>query len=309
MSKKNYILILIIFSCSWLLPGCTRSSLFLANTLAKLDDYTLIENHPYKKGQHNTLDIYIPDLAKLQKNQLPVIIFFYGGCWGGCTTFDKSYYQFVGQAMTSKHFITVIGNYRRYPEVTFQGIIKDSQQLVTWVTQNIGQYSGDPDHLFLMGHSSGAHLAAMLTVNKNLLDPETYQSIKGFIGLAGAYDFLPLTKPYQKILFGPIEKYPESQPINFVTGSEPPVLLLHGSQDKTTLPENSINLNQKINKMGGHGYLKIYRGMDHTDILSALALPFQETEPVLADITNFISNFSVSDKRHEEPNKSLSYQR
>ncbi len=309
MPNKSYFLFFIIFSYSWLLTGCTRSSLFLANTLAKFDDYTLIENHPYKKGQLNTLDIYIPDLGKLPNKQLPVVIFFYGGCWGGCTTFDKSYYQFVGQAMTSKHFIAVIGNYRRYPEVTFQGIIKDSQRIVTWVKQNIGQYSGDPNRLFLMGHSSGAHLAAMLTVNNSLLDTEIYQSIKGFIGIAGAYDFLPLTEPYQQILFGPVEKYPESQPINFVTGSEPPVLLLHGRQDKTTLPKNSINLSQKINKMGGHAYLKIYLDMNHTDILSALTLPFQETESVLSDISNFITDYSLSENRHKEKRKKFSSQR
>jgi acetyl esterase/lipase len=309
MSKKSYILVLIIFSYSWLLPGCTRSSLFLANTLAKLDDYTLIKNHPYKKGQLNTLDIYIPDLAKLRNTKMPVVIFFYGGCWGGCTTFDKSYYQFVGQAMTSKHFIAVIGNYRRYPEVTFQGIIKDSQQIVTWVKQNIAQYSGDPNRLFLMGHSSGAHLAAMLTVDKNQLDPKTYQSIKGFIGLAGAYDFLPLTAPYQKVLFGPVEKYPESQPINFVSGTEPPVLLLHGHRDKITVPENSINLSKEIKKMGGLSYLKIYKDMNHTDILSALALPFQETEMVLSDISDFITEYSLSDKQNEEKTKKFSPQR
>ncbi len=308
MLKKNYILLLIIFSCSWLVAGCTRSSLFLVNTMAKLDDYTLIKNLPYKKGQLNTLDIYIPNIGKPQNNQLPVVIFFYGGCWGGCTTFDKNYYQFVGQAMTSKHFITVIGDYRRYPDVTFQGIIQDSQQIVKWVKQNIAQYCGNPNHLFLMGHSSGAHLAAMLTVDKSRLDSETYQSIKGFIGLAGAYDFLPLTEPYQKTLFGPAEKYPESQPINFVTGLEPPVLLLHGRRDKTTLPENSMNLSKKIKQLGGSVRLKIYKDMNHTDILSALALPFQETETVLSDIGNFITEHSRSADRYEEKRKKISSQ-
>ncbi len=308
MPIKVFFIFLIIISYSWLLLGCTRSSLFLANSLAKLDNYTLIENIPYKKGQLNSLDIYIPDSSKQQNNLLPVVIFFYGGCWGGCPTFGKTYYQFVGQAISSKNFIAVIGDYRRFPEVRFQGIIQDSQQIVTWVKQNIDRYSGEPNHLFLMGHSSGAHLAAMLAVDKSQLNTETYQSIKGFIGLAGAYDFLPLTESYQKTLFGPAEKYPESQPINFVTGSEPPVLLLHGRRDTTTLPENSMNLSKKIKQSGGYSRLKLYKGMNHTDILSALALPFQETETVLSDISHFITEYSRSADRYEEKRKMISSQ-
>lgn len=285
--------LLAIFSCSCLLFGCVNSSLFLVNTLARFDDYTVIEDQIYGKEKLNTLDIYVPDVAQALNAPLPVVIFFYGGCWGGCATFNKENYRFVAQALSSNQFITVIGDYRRYPEVLFPEIINDSKHIVEWVKTHISHYHGDSNRIFLMGHSAGAHLAAMLTLNKNYLKPETYRSIKGFIGLAGPYDFLPLTESYQKIVFGPTAQYPISQPINFVNGAEPPLLLLQGNLDKDVLPKNAKNLNRKIKQMQGCAQLQLYKNTDHIEILATLAIPFRENKPVYTDIISFLKHYSI----------------
>lgn len=303
MLKNIYFRLFAIFSSSYLLFGCTSSLLFLANTLARFDNYTEIESLPYGKETLNTLDIYIPDHSLIANTSLPVVIFFYGGCWGGCTTFNKESYRYVAQALTSNKFIVVIGDYRRYPDVLFPGIIKDSKQIVEWVKTHIGQYHGDPKRLFLMGHSAGAHLAAMLTLNENYLESETYQSIKGFIGLAGPYDFLPLSKSYQKIIFGPSERFPASQPINFVNGSEPPMLLLQGDQDIKVLPKNAKNLNRKVQQMKGCAQLKVYTDTNHTEILAALAIPIQDNQPVLTDIVEFLEHYSAPNAQCKTNNR------
>jgi acetyl esterase/lipase len=290
--KNLYFRFFAIFCSSCLLFGCASPSLFLANSLARLDNYTVIEDLSYGKGKLNTLDIYVPDYSQTQNTPVPVVIFFYGGCWGGCTVFNKEHYRFVAQALTSNKFITVIGDYRRYPDALFPEIINDSKQIVEWVNTHISHYHGDPNRVFLMGHSAGAHLAAMLTLNENYLANETYQSIKGFIGLAGPYDFLPFTEPYQQTIFGPVEKYAASQPINFVNGNEPPLLLLQGDQDKTVLPKNAKNLNQKIKLMEGSSQLQLYPNLDHSDILAALAIFIRDNSPVLNDIIDFLEFYS-----------------
>lgn len=293
MMKNLYFRFFAIFLGSCLLFGCASPSLFLANTLARFDNYTVIEDLSYGKGKLNTLDIYIPDHSLTPNSTLPVVIFFYGGCWGGCTVFNKEHYRFVAQALTSNKFITVIGDYRRYPDALFPEIINDSKQIVEWVKTHISHYYGDPNRVFLMGHSAGAHLAAMLALNENYLAPKTYQGIKGFIGLAGPYDFLPFTAPYQQTIFGPVEKYPASQPINFVNGNEPPLLLLQGVQDKTVLPKNAKNLYRKVKLKKGYTQLQLYKDMDHSDILAALAISIRDYKPVLNDIIEFLHYFSA----------------
>jgi len=168
----------------------------------------------------------------------------------------------------------------------------DTAQAVVWVKMHIAGYGADPDKLFLMGHSAGAHLGAMLTLNEAYLPPEVYLSIKGFIGLAGPYDFLPFTDAYQHEVFGPEENYPASQPVNFVQGSEPPLLLLYGNDDATVKPVNIESLSRKVKQAGGCVETHFYDNLDHVALLGALSIPLQTRQPVLPDIVHFLDYYS-----------------
>ena len=109
---------------------------------------------------------------------------------------------------------------------------------------------GDPNRIFLMGHSAGAHIASLLT-----LDPEYLRAvgldrgnIRGFAGLSGPYDFK--IGPELRPAFGmppttaPVN--PDVEPINFVDGREPPMLLLQGGNDHTVDPGNTSRLAEKV---------------------------------------------------------------
>ena len=293
---KAFLLSLVCF----VLSSCTATSLFLVNTLARFDDYSVYQNIPYADHTLNKLDIYIPQKQTDKHSTSPVVIFFYGGCWGGCETRNKEDYTFVAQALTAQGYIVIIPDYRRYPEVTLAGIMQDASHSVEWVKDNIGSYGGNSHKLFLMGHSAGAHIAAMLTLNEEYLQRDTYKSIKGFVGLAGPYDFLPFTKPYQYIVFGPEQKFSESQPVNFVDGTEPPLLLLYGAEDTTVFPRNIKSLAAKVNQKRGAVEVHIYKDIDHYSLLSALSIPYQENQAVLGDIIQFLDNKSVIQQVHAE---------
>jgi acetyl esterase/lipase len=273
------------------IAGCTRSALFIANGLARFGDYSIVRDINYGPSDLNHLDIYIPEpssnKAKVSK---PVVVFFYGGCWGGCYTGFKEDYLFVGQALASEGYVAVLADYRRYPEVIFPEIIDDARRAVEWVKANIENYGGDSENIFLMGHSAGAHLAAMLILNETYLSAETLNEISGFIGLAGPYDFLPFTKLYQRKVFAPEAAYPQSQPINFVDGVEPPLLLLYGNDDETVKPRNIINLAEKARCLGGKVETHYYDGIDHAGLIGSLSIPLRNQESVLADITRFIAH-------------------
>lgn len=284
MKAKLFIIPVLII----LLTSCTQLSLFIVNSLAAIHIDKKETDIAYAEPPSNRLDIYYPTIKSQPDTLSPVIIFFYGGCWGGCQTYTKSYYQFVAQALNKHGYIVVIPDYRRYPEVRFDQIMHDAKSTVEWVQTHISQRGGNPEHMFLMGHSAGAHIASMLTLNQAYLSKPIYQNIKGFIGLAGPYDFLPFTKTYQKEVFGPEDKYPESQPINFVDGDEPPLLLLYGNQDTTVYPHNIENLSAKIQSSNGQVYPKIYNGLDHSSLLGALSIPYQNTTSVMQDIVDFI---------------------
>jgi acetyl esterase/lipase len=291
--RSNYLrFISLVFMGS--LISCTSSELFLVNNLVRLDDYKVIKNLKYGTNQANLLDLYRP--AQPSKN-FASIVFYYGGCWGGCETLPKEDYAFIAQTLTTLGYAVIIPNYRHYPEVKFDSMMTDTAEAFEWSHTHISEYGGDPNRIFIMGHSAGAHLGAMLALNENYLKKPTYQALKGFVGLAGPYDFLPLTADYQKAIFGPEQSYPASQPINFVTGTEPPLLLLFGKDDVTVKPVNIASLKMRAKQAGGCVESHEYKNLDHLEILGALSFPLKNSEQVLPDIARFLAYYAVSHQK------------
>ncbi len=269
------------------LQGCTSASLLYVNTLARNGDYSRQADLAYGNDPRQQLDIYLP--APHAAARKPTLIFVPGGCWGACETFPKDDYRFVADAFTAHGYGVVIVNYRLYPAVRFAPIISDVRDAVEWVRRHGAQHGLNVEALVLMGHSAGAHMTALLTLNEDYLGAATRAHLKGFVGLAGPYDFLPFTKPYQPDLFGPEPLYPASQPINFVSGSEPPLLLLYGLADDTVKPRNIINLTKRVRQQGGVVEAHCYPGIDHGRIVGTLARPLQDSTPVYRDILAFLA--------------------
>lgn len=235
----------------------------------------------YGEGPRRKLDIYAPTAA--HKRPLPVIVFIYGGSWSGGT---REGYHFAARALSARGFVTFVPDYRLVPEVHFPGFLQDCAEAVRWVRAHAARYGGDPDRIVLVGHSAGAYNAAMLALDPKLLGADR-AAIKGFAGMAGPYDFLPLNGPIPTTTFGRWPKPEETQPIHYADSSAPPMLLLHGDKDGTVWPKNSINLDRKLRAAGAASELKIYPGVGHVGIVTALAKPFRDGTPVLTDITSF----------------------
>ncbi|MBL4828199.1 MAG: alpha/beta hydrolase [Spongiibacteraceae bacterium] len=293
---KRFLFVSLLLSLFSVCSACSMAGfgLSIANGLAKTGEYTLAESVNYGPEIGNRLDIYRPLVeGEALSEKLPVVVFFYGGCWGACSSFSKDSYVFVAEALTSKRYVSVIVDYRRYPDVRFPVIIDDARLSVEWVKEHIGEYGGDAERIFLMGHSAGAHMAAMLTLNEQYLSTETYGRIKGFVGLAGPYDFLPLSPGYQQAVFGPEEKYPASQPINFVSGNEPPLKLMYGLGDNMVKVKNIKNLSAKVTAQGGQVETNYYEGVSHAGILAAMSIPLRGRSTITADIIDFLDRHSV----------------
>ena len=271
-----------------IITACSNSALIVANSLARFDDYKLTANQPYGTHGLNRLDIYQPGgTAK------GTVIFFYGGCWGACVTYTRENYRFVAQALTSRGYIVVIPDYRRYPEVLFPQMMYDSAAAVAWVNDNIARFGGEPDQIFLMGHSSGGHLAVMLTVNERYLGAELHRNIRGFIGLAAPYDFV-FDRPYLPKVFAGLD-YAESQPSQFVDGGEPPLLLLYGNEDQVVYLRNIVNMTKIVQQNGGEIESNIYYGVVHVAILGDFFIPYRSRFEIVNDIVAFMKRASEND--------------
>lgn len=282
-NMKKIVIVLIVM----VLSSCSNTGTALLNTLAK-NDYQKSADISYGSHPQNKLDVYTPLKSNNKNQNRPVIVFFYGGCWGECSDLKKSDYLFVAQSLASKGFTVVIADFRQYPNVNFDKLMSDASRVIHWTKKNIKQYAGNPNRIFVAGHSSGAHIAATLALNPRYLDSKTRKSLRGFIGLAGPYDFLPLDEDYQRKLFNSAQNYANSQPINFVSAASPALLILHGEKDTTVFKHNAVNLSKKAQQLGVNQQLTLYPSHSHVSILTALSRPFQGRSTVLSDITNFI---------------------
>lgn len=268
-----------------MLAGCSGQKML--NTLTPSRGYQLATNLIYDTGKNLRVDVYTPKDAQ----NAPVVVFFYGGRW---TTGSKDEYKFVGEALASRGFVAVLPNLRDYPEVRFPVFVDDAARSVAWVHANIGTYGGSPDKIFVMGHSSGAHIAAMLAIKQEFMDRAggSREWLRGMIGLAGPYDFMPITDPELRDVFGPPEKFELSQPVLYAEGNNPPMLLLHGEDDETVWVKNTRNLAAAISKAGGPVETVIYPKMSHSYIVASLAKPLRGQTDVIDHVAQFVKQWA-----------------
>jgi arylformamidase len=145
-----------------------------------------VKNIPYVTGGHERqiLDIYSPSGAK----NLPVVFWIHGGGW---QTGDKSDVQIKPQFFMGKGCVFVSTNYRLLPEVEMETIFRDIAKSIRWVHDHIAEHGGDPKRLLVGGHSAGAQLAALISIDDRYLKAEglSLAIIKGCVPVDGdTYD-------------------------------------------------------------------------------------------------------------------------
>ncbi len=266
-----------------LLPGLGCAPARLLNAVVPSSGFALDPDLAYGRLPRQQLDVYRPEAASAPR---PVVLFLYGGSWQFGSRGD---YRFVGQALASRGLIAMVADYRVWPEARFPTFVEDAAAAIAWARQNAGRFGGDPARVYLMGHSAGAHIAALLALDERYLAEVglTPTALAGVIGLAGPYDFLPITDPTLKQVFD-VPDLRTTQPITFAGPDAPPALLATGEQDLTVAPANSERLAARLEQSGNEVELKRYRQIGHISIALALAAPFRWLAPVLDDVARFV---------------------
>ncbi len=239
------------------------------------------EGIAFGAGPRLKLDVYAPRAAA--RRPRPVIVFLYGGSWNSGR---RQGYGFAGRALAAQGFVVLVPDHRLVPEVRYPDFLRDCAEAVRWARREAGRYGGDGGRIVLVGHSAGAYNAAMLALDPALLGGDR-AAIRGFAGLAGPYDFLPLDDPSTIAAFGQWRPLAATQPVGLAAAGAPPALLLHGTGDTRVKPRHSPSLAARLEAVGADVRLKLYPGIGHVEILAAVAIPFRRRAPVLADVARF----------------------
>jgi acetyl esterase/lipase len=266
-------------------PLATLNDLLVPNA-----GYTRVDGIAYGSQPRQRLDVYTPTAHSGRTEEAgaarPVVVFFYGGSW---KSGQRGQYRFIGEAFAGKGFVTVVPDYRLYPEVRYPAFVEDGAMAVRWVRDYARDFGGDPDRIILAGHSAGAHTAAMLATDDRFLNDAGVppESIRAFVGLAGPYAFDPFKYSSTRPVFDTVATPADMQPGTYANGNEPPMLLLHGSDDTTVIPSNSRTFAEQVTAAGGQAQVVEIDGTGHIGLLLTLAYPFREDGGVLDRIARF----------------------
>jgi acetyl esterase/lipase len=283
-SRRTLLASILLLLGSGLLTGCQAVLFRSLNGSTGKTDVVVQRDVVYDPTHQLALDIYRPRDAR----HAPVVVFFYGGSW---KSGKRQWYRWAGEALAQRGLVVVIPDYRLWPKVKLDGFMQDAARAVAWTHTHAGEYGGDADSLFVMGHSAGAHIGALLATDAHWLAAVGMQprQLGGFIGLAGPYDFLPLKDADFIDMFGSThEAQLRSQPVHYVDSDEPPMLLMQGATDKVVWPRNATSLAAAMRREGESVELKMYPDIGHSGILLAMSRPFRNKAPVLDDTANFI---------------------
>ena len=239
----------------------------------------------YGSNPRQRFDIYAPGAASAA-SPLPVLVFFYGGGWDSGS---KDVYGWAAQALAARGFVVAVADYRLVPEVLFPVFIEDAAAATARVAEVAAEYGGDPNRLGVIGHSAGAHLAMMITLDRRYMaavgKPDL---IKAAAGLAGPYDFLPFDVPASVNAFGQAPDPEQTQPLYFARADAPPLWLGHGTTDTVVHDEDTVLLEARTRELGGRCEAKLYPGLRHEDLIATFSPLFRKKAPVLADVTAFL---------------------
>ena len=264
--------------------GC--SPLIFADPLSSYDGYKLEPDVAYGIHRRQKLDIYEP---LIEENKEIIIMFIYGGSW---RSGERSNYRFIAQPFVSQGYTTIVPDYRLYPEVQFPAFVDDIAKAIVW-THRRYKKKDNPRKIILVGHSAGAHIAALLALDNRYLERAgaSTEIIGGWVSLAGPHAFNPLeTKSTEPIFNNFANDIEQIMPTTFARSDAPPGLLLHGKNDTVLYAKNSALLASTIKNEKGHITLRTIEGVGHIELLLSITGNKLFNTGVNQEIFKFIKN-------------------
>lgn len=226
------------------------------------------------------LNIFAPKKHEQPKD---VIIFIHGGNWNSGR---KGQYNIMGSHWAKKDVVYVIIDYPLTPAATYREMAVASAKSVKWVKENIAQYGGNPDRIFISGHSAGGHLAALIAINnKYFADLGIKNPIKGIILIdAAGLDMngylqevkFPKENTYIKTFTNDPEIWKEATPLYHLHKNMPPMIIFRGGKSYPSI----VSSNEKFVKtlpdfVSGTPY-HIQKNKKHVPMITQFFFPWNK---------------------------------
>lgn len=246
---------------------------------------------PESSGKNNLLDVYYPRNTEKPKS---VLVFIHGGGWNSG---KKDTYWWLGRNMANKDVVTVIINYTLSPQARYNEMASECALAVKWVKANIAKYGGNPDKIFLMGHSAGGHLAALIDA-----DPHYFKSagianpIKGVIlndtfGL-DMFEYLSLAEPgsqtnsFLYTFSNDKEIWKKGSPLTYFNNVKSPYLIFTGEKTYPSIKMQSERISKLLTakKIPAEHY--IIKNKKHVAMISQMVFGWNS---LYGYITTFIN--------------------
>ncbi|PNT72475.1 hypothetical protein BRADI_2g44942v3 [Brachypodium distachyon] len=257
----------------------------------------------YGEQPRNRLDLYIP---KDNTRPCPVMAFVTGGAW---IIGYKAWGALLGRRLAERGIIVACIDYRNFPQGTISDMVADASQGISFVCNNIASYGGDPNQIYLMGQSAGAHIAACALMEQAVKESSgqpiswSVTQIKAYFGLSGGYNIYNLVDHFhQRGLYRSIflsimdgeESLSRYSPEIVVKESSPqtiallpPIVLMHGTDDYSIPSSASQTFVDVLQQVGAQARLLLYEGKTHTDIF--LQDPLRGgKDPLVEDVLSVI---------------------
>ncbi|XP_047332121.1 isoprenylcysteine alpha-carbonyl methylesterase ICME-like [Impatiens glandulifera] len=237
----------------------------------------------YGDQPRNKLDLYLPIKSHCPK---PVVVFITGGAW---ILGYKAWGCLLGKQLCERDIIVACIDYRNFPQVSMSKMVQDASEGISFVCKHIADYGGDPNRIYLMGQSAGAHIASCAIVDQAIKEAGdcslswSVKQIKIFFGLSGGYNLFELLDHFHnrglsRSVFLRMMEGEESlgrfspevkveDPANRKAVSLlPRTILFHGTQDYSIPCHSSKSFAKTLERVGVEAEAVMYEGKTHTDV-------------------------------------------
>jgi acetyl esterase/lipase len=259
--------------------------------VAKHKNITYLPADATLKTDDMKLDVFSPEKSEGQKD---VFIFLHGGGWAHG---KKSQYSFFGKRLARKGVVAVIVDYPLSPKANYNDMAIASAKAVKWVKENIAKYGGDPERIFISGHSAGGHLAALIAVRENyfynlgLKDP-----VKGVILIDAAG--LDMNKylmeqeasggdHYLDAFTKNHNTWIEASPIYFLHAGIPPMLIFTGEKTYSNIRESNVRFVTELSKYAKTIDYKVVKRRRHAPMIFQF---YNARNPLYGTILKFMKD-------------------
>lgn len=258
------------------LAGC--SPLGFLDSVVRVDKggMLLAANVAYGAEPLQAMDIYRPE----RPGPAPILIHVHGGSWSSGSRTENRY---VGMAFAARGFVTVVPDYRKLPTHQYPTFIEDIALAIKAVRERAAEWDGNPDQIFISGHSAGGYTVAMLTLQEQWLAAVGLSRtvLRGAVSLAGAFEVFPFRNATMKAAFGQMPNPERAVPRLVAEPGGPMLYLLHGTSDTIVPISESLTLFNSLQAAGIKVGLATYPSVGHMGLVLALTRTFRYDLPVI----------------------------